>query len=90
MKVKEKVIKEACSNTSSEVEDKQVQELRDRTNKVAQILEAAGIHHKTETEKAEMTISFSKANLDYDEIKFLANTLSPNYRTSGARSVGVY
>jgi hypothetical protein len=90
LKDKEKSVKEACNSASSEVEDKQVQELRDRTPKVAQIFEAAGVHSKTETEKAERIISFAKSGMSYDEIEFLASTMAPNYRTTGARSVGVY
>ena len=84
-KEKKLKLKEACPE-----EDKAIQERRERVDKVASILEAAGLHWKTETEKAETILSFSKATLDYDEIKFLASTMSPDYRTNSARSVGVY
>jgi hypothetical protein len=44
-------------------------------------LEAAGVHYKTESEKAEAILSFSKSKMDISEIEFIANTLRPSYRT---------
>jgi uncharacterized protein YeeX (DUF496 family) len=70
---KENKVKQACPD-----EDKAVQERRERIEKVAQLL--SGVHYKTETEKAEAIISFSKSKMELSEIEFIANTLRPDYR----------
>jgi hypothetical protein len=90
LKEKEKLIKEACSNSEAEDKDKQTQELRDRAAKVASIFEAAGVLSKTETEKAERIISFTKSAMSLEEIAFLASTMSPDYKSNSNKSVGVF
>jgi uncharacterized protein (DUF1697 family) len=81
LKEKEKV-KEACPD-----EDKAILE---RASKVAAILEANNVKYKTETEKAEAILSFTKSNLSEEEIAFLARTLSPDYKINSTKSVGVF
>ena len=76
-KVKDK-LKNACEEA----------ERRERVEKVASILE--GVHYKTETEKAEAIMSFSKANLSYEEIEQLVRPLRPDYMTGQISRRGMY
>ena len=83
MKVKEKSIKEACEDKEKEVEER-----RQRVDKVASILE--GVKYKTQAERGEAILSFVKSKLSEEEIEFLANTMKPDYRSNHARSAGVF
>ena len=76
---KNKNLKSAC-----EQEDAR----KERVERVSQILE--GVHYKTESEKAEAIISFSKANLNYEEIEQLVKRLRPDYMTGQVYKKGVF
>ena len=76
-KVKEK-LKSACEES----------ERRERVEKVAKILE--GVHYKTESDKAQAIMSFSRANLNYEEIEQLVKRLRPDYLAGQEFRKGVY
>ena len=76
-KVKEK-LKSACEES----------ERRARVEHVAKILEA--VHYKTESDKAEAIISFTKANLSLEEIETLVKPLKPDYLAGQEYRKGVY
>ena len=68
-KVKEEKVKEACEST----------EMKERIEHVAKIL--GGVHYKSESDRTDAIVSFSKSKLSEQEIEFIASTLRPGYRT---------
>ena len=77
-KSKKEKLKSACEESDR----------KERVEKVASILE--GVHYKTETDKAEAIISFSKANLTYDEIENLIKPLRSDYLEVQMSKRGLY
>jgi hypothetical protein len=63
-------------------------ELRERTEKVAKILEA--VRYPTESSRLEAIISFSNANLNLEEIEQLVKPLRPDYLVGQEFRKGVY
>ena len=94
-----KKVKEACEESDCKDKKKEsesrvdismhdIEARRERVEKVAKILE--GVHYKTESDKAEAIMSFSKANLSYDEIEQLVRPLHPDYMTGQVYKKGVF
>ena len=73
-----KKVKNACEDS----------ERRERVEKISNILE--GVRYNTESEKAEAILSFSKANLNYDEIEQLVKPLRPDYMVGQEYRKGVF
>jgi hypothetical protein len=89
LKVKEKAIKtnikEGCSECSK---DKEVEERRQRVDKVASLLK--DIPYETQKHREDAILSFVKANLSTEEIEHIVAPGRPGYRTEWNKTRGVY
>jgi len=79
-----------CSGNDSNI-TKESGEQRDRRLRVEKIQEiVTGINYASEEEKSAAVLSFARANLTYQEISKIAETLKAGYRTDFNKSKGVY
>lgn len=76
--IKEELVKSACEESDK----------RARVEKVAKILEA--VKYKSETDKAEAILSFSRSSLTEAEIETLVKPLRPDYLTDQLTKRGLY
>jgi len=78
LKVKEKKLKQACSECND----------KDRRLEIAKIL--SGVQYKTKQDHEDAIESFFKCKLSIEEIEQLAKPLRPDYRTNFNKSTGVF
>ena len=88
MKVKEKKLKQGCSecgaeDKTKEVVDKAMQERRSRIDSITHVLE--GVKYKSESEKAEAILSFAKSSLSTEEIEQIMSPGKPDYLSGTGR-----
>ena len=89
---KSKNVKEGCGECKEEVkESNSMGEIRERRERVEQVMELLeDVHYKTESEKDDAILSFTKANLTIDEIVKLVRPLRADYLSNNEREVGVF
>ena len=70
--------KEACEESDR----------RDRVLKITALLN--DVKYDDQETKDAAILSFAKSAMRIEDVEFIAKTLKPGYRTTGAKTVGVY